>query len=241
MLKIEDLSVKIEEKRVLNHINLCIGKNERHVIFGPNGAGKSSLLMTIMGYPRYKVVQGRILFKDMDITHLSLNERAKMGIGMMHQRPPTIKGLTLMRFITEVFKKEKVAQKVSEKLKLNSLLKRDINRNFSGGEIKRSELFQLFIQNPDFFMFDEPESGVDLGNVEVMGNFVNELLEENLKIKNRRRSALIITHTGFILKYVAADRGYVMMNGSLVGMGNPFQILKEIEKHGFNRCAECLI
>lgn len=90
-------------------------------------------------------------------------------------------------------------------------------------------------------MLDEPESGVDLGNVEVMGNFVNELLEENLKIKHRKRSALIITHTGFILRYVTADKGYVMVNGSLIGMGNPLQILKEIEKHGFDRCAECLI
>jgi Fe-S cluster assembly ATP-binding protein len=240
MLKIEDLSVEIEGTRILNHINLHIGKNERHVIFGPNGAGKSSLLMTIMGYPKYKVVQGRILFKDMDITHLSLDERAKMGIGMMHQRPPTIKGLTLMKLM-EVFGKEKTAQEASEKLKLNSLLNRDINCNFSGGEIKRSELFQLFIQNPDLFMLDEPESGVDLGNVEVMGNFVNELLEENLKIKHRKRSALIITHTGFILRYVTADKGYVMVNGSLIGMGNPLQILKEIEKHGFDRCAECLI
>ena len=93
MLQIEDLQVMLGEKIILEHIDLEIAPGETHVLFGPNGSGKTSLLMTIMGYPQYEVVKGKIVFKGEDITHWPINERAELGIGMSYQRPPTINGL----------------------------------------------------------------------------------------------------------------------------------------------------
>ena len=94
MLKIENLSVAVEDKQILHNINLSIQNGETHVLFGPNGAGKSTLLMAIMGFPKYRVTSGRIFFKDRDITDLSVDERARMGIGMSFQRPPVVRGVT---------------------------------------------------------------------------------------------------------------------------------------------------
>src|SRR3989339_1389964 len=99
MLQIEDLKVELADKVILKHIDLEIKPGETHVLFGPNGSGKTSLLMTIMGYPQYKVAGGRIVFKGRDITHAPINERAKLGIGMSYQRPPTINGLKTRQMV----------------------------------------------------------------------------------------------------------------------------------------------
>ncbi len=100
MLLIEDLQVELAGKRILKHIDLEIKPGETHVLFGPNGSGKTSLLMTIMGYPQYKVVAGKISFKGEDITNMPINERAMLGIGMSYQRPPTIHGLKTRQMVS---------------------------------------------------------------------------------------------------------------------------------------------
>jgi Fe-S cluster assembly ATP-binding protein len=107
MLQIEDLQVKLGDKEILKHIDLEILPGETHILFGPNGSGKTSLLMTIMGYPQYRVTGGKILFKGQDITHMSVNERARLGIGMSYQRPPTIHGVKTRQMI-EICAKEEV-------------------------------------------------------------------------------------------------------------------------------------
>src|SRR4030042_1558205 len=99
MLLIEDLRVELADRIILQHIDLEIKPGETHILFGPNGSGKTSLLMTIMGYPQYKVVAGKISFKGADITHMPINERAKLGIGMSYQRPPTIHGLKTRQMV----------------------------------------------------------------------------------------------------------------------------------------------
>jgi len=107
MLQIEDLQVKLGDKEILKHIDLEILPGETHILFGPNGSGKTSLLMTIMGYPQYRVTGGKILFKEEDITHMSVDERARLGIGMSYQRPPTIHGVKTRQMI-EICAKEEV-------------------------------------------------------------------------------------------------------------------------------------
>ena len=94
MLKVEGLSVSVEEKEIFHRINLEIKEGEVHVLFGPNGSGKTSLLMSIMGLPPYKVTEGTVLFKGEDITDLPINERARHGMGLSFQRPPTIWGIS---------------------------------------------------------------------------------------------------------------------------------------------------
>jgi len=92
MLKIEHLSVSVDDREILRDINLTIPNGEVHVLLGPNGTGKSTLISTIMGFDRYKVTSGKIIFNGKDITHMPVFDRAKLGIGVMIQRPPTIKG-----------------------------------------------------------------------------------------------------------------------------------------------------
>ncbi|MDD3428344.1 MAG: ABC transporter ATP-binding protein, partial [Caldisericia bacterium] len=126
----------------------------------------------------------------------------------------------------------------SENLNLKEHLKRDINDGFSGGEIKRSELLQILCQNPSLVLLDEPESGVDLDNLSVIGELINELLEKD-KVKGRIRSGLIVTHLGYILNFVNSDKGHVLMDGKIICSGNPRDLFEEIKKHGFERCKEC--
>ncbi|MBN1829868.1 MAG: ABC transporter ATP-binding protein [Deltaproteobacteria bacterium] len=249
MLIIEDLQVKLADKVILKHIDLEIRPGETHILFGPNGSGKTSLLMTIMGYPQYRVTAGKICFKGEDITNRSINDRAAMGIGMSYQRPPSIHGLKTSQMIRLCGKNGMNVEELAEKVNFTSFLERDINVGFSGGEIKRSELLQLMAQDPDLLLFDEPESGVDLENIVLIGNTISELLQRHMKPtgdqtvkevnKSRTRMGLIITHTGFILDYVSADRGQVLYDGILACKANPVEIFKQIKQQGYEECVRC--
>jgi Fe-S cluster assembly ATP-binding protein len=115
-----------------------------------------------------------------------------------------------------------------------------VNLGFSGGELKRSELIQLLAQNPDFLIFDEPESGVDLENIKIIGKTISTLLDKEKNIRDRKKAGLIITHTGGILDYVEVDKGYVLFDGKIICEGNPNEILRNIKENGFKGCEECL-
>lgn len=264
MLLIEDLQVKLGNKKILRNVDLEILPGETHILFGPNGSGKTSLLMTIMGYPQYKVTGGKIMFKGENITHMTIDERARLGIGMSYQRPPSIQGLKTRRMIEACSHNHIDVDALAGKVNFTDFLDRDINVGFSGGEIKRSELLQLMAQNPDLVLFDEPESGVDLENISLIGNTINALLErrpddepckaakqcetvnvptpfKTVKkiVETRSKMGLIITHTGFILDYVTADKGLVLYNGVVAGKGHPLEIFKQIRKVGYRECARC--
>lgn len=250
MLRIENLRVKIGEREVLSQIDLEIKTGETHILFGPNGSGKTSLLMTIMGYPQYKATTGKIIFKDVDITYLPIDERAKLGIGMSYQRPPTIHGLKTRQMVQICGTGKVDVEKLAQQLNFKDFLERDINAGFSGGEIKRSELLQLMAQNPDLLLFDEPESGVDLENITLIGNTIGALLQRDLRAdsgksllqlrKERTRMGLIITHTGFILDYVTADKGHVLYDGTLSCKSNPQEIFRCIKDCGYEECVRCV-
>jgi Fe-S cluster assembly ATP-binding protein len=239
MLRVEDLWLSLGEKQVLKGVNFSMNYGEVHMLFGPNGAGKTSFIMALMGFPKYKVDQGKIYFKGEDVTERDLHERAKLGMGISFQRPPTVRGVTLRKFI-EIVNGAGGGDimNIAEKLNLLDHLDRGLNEGFSGGEMKRSELFQLMVQRPDLVFIDEPESGVDLENIALVGDAINTLLGKD-KVKDPKRSAVIITHTGYILDYVNPDKGYIIVDGKLVCGGNPRDILREIKSHGYRRCAEC--
>jgi Fe-S cluster assembly ATP-binding protein len=212
-------------------------------MFGPNGGGKTSLLMTIMGFPRYRVTKGKILFKGSDITNLSLDERARLGIGMSFQQPPVVRGIRTRDMVTACLKESgdvEIVEQLAEKTNLTDFLDRDINHGFSGGEIKRSELLQLLAQAPELSLLDEPESGVDLENIALIGQLINDLLQKVHPIRQRTQSGLIISHTGHILNYVNARTGYVMCNGMIICEGDPHDILNTIKEKGYRECVSCL-
>jgi Fe-S cluster assembly ATP-binding protein len=240
MLDVKDLYVNVGDKEVLHGINLHIDAGETHVLMGPNGSGKTTLLMTLMGFSGYKITKGKIMFNGEDVTAMHADERSKRGIGMLFQRPPTISGLKLGKLLTAI-SRDKTADipALAKSVHMGSFLERDINKGFSGGEIKRSEVLQLMIQNPGFVMLDEPESGVDLENISLIGKAIGDLLEKDKRMAKREKSGLVITHTGFILDYVDADKGHVMCDGMIKCHGNPREILKDIKQRGYKECLEC--
>jgi Fe-S cluster assembly ATP-binding protein len=244
MIDIRKLSVSVEGKRILTDVNLHIGRGETIVLFGPNGSGKTSFLKTIMGIPQYKVESGNIIYRGEEITKRSIDERARLGIGIVFQHPPAVRGVRLkdmLRICMEksgTFKEERINE-AAEKLNFTDFLDRDVNLGFSGGEIKRSELLQLLAQNPEFVMLDEPDSGVDLVNINLVGRVINELLEKDKRVDKRTKGGLIITHAGYILDYVNADRAYVMLNGTVRCSGNPMDVLEDIRAKGYEECVRC--
>lgn len=248
MLNIEHLTVEVDNKRILNDVNIFIGEGETHALFGPNGSGKTSLLFTIAGVPKYRVKSGKIVFKGKDMTDAPMDERAKLGIGIMFQHPPVLRGVKLMDMVRISMERTNGGKKVTDeevkalakKLNLDNFLARDVNLGFSGGEIKLSELLQLLAQRPDLVMLDEPDSGVDLVNIGLVGNTINELLQKDKKTVHRTKSGLIITHFGNILDYVKADKAYVMMKGTVLCQGNPVELLEDIRHRGYSECLACL-
>lgn len=247
LLEITDLAVEVNGKEILNDIDLYIDKGETHVLLGPNGSGKSTLFMSILGFPKYEITRGEILFKGEDITNISTTERVKMGVGVSFQNPPAIRGVKLGDLLKiehhEMDKNENLSPEMMEivqKLKFDEkFLERDVNLGFSGGEVKRSEILQLLAQEPDFIMFDEPDSGVDIENVELLAEEINILLDKKKKPGLREKSGLLITHLGYILNFVGGDTAHVLMDGKIACSGNPAEILEDIRKEGFKGCVEC--
>jgi Fe-S cluster assembly ATP-binding protein len=242
LLEISNLEVEVEGKKILKGVNLTINEGETHVLLGPNGAGKSTLFMSILGFPNYKVTNGTIIYKDQDITKLSTHERIALGLGVTFQNPPAITGVKLKDLLTIETKKhfaelsdEEVNEKVvklGERLKLNeSFLERDVNLGFSGGEVKRSELLQLLAQQPNFIMFDEPDSGVDIENVELVSKEINTLLDHDKE--DGKKGGLLITHLGYILNFVDATHAHILKDGKIVRTGKPKEIMEDIRTSGF--------
>lgn len=233
MLKIVDLHARAGEREILKGVNLTVNEGETCVLFGPNGSGKSTLMATIMGYSTIEVTSGQILYKGVDITRMTVDERAKMGIGMMMQRPPNIFGVKLGDLIKATSENGDEILKDAGSFKMDSFLDREVNVGFSGGEIKRSELLQLTAQKPELILLDEPESGVDLEIIDLIGNKTRDLLNYGKNEVGRHVSSLVITHTGQILNYIEADTAYIMRSGRIVSQGKPMEFLKDIRENGY--------
>lgn len=245
MLDIIDLHVEAGGREIVKGVSFSVAEGETCVLFGPNGSGKSTLLAAIMGYSTCKITQGKIIFKGVDITNMPVDERAKLGIGMMMQRPPNITGVKLGDLIKASSKNgDEILEKAPD-FRMDNFLGRDVNVGFSGGEIKRSELLQLTAQSPDFILLDEPESGVDLESIKLIGEKVHDLLYSTntkgscSKCGKRHVSSLVITHTGQILDYIGADKGYILQDGLIRCSGRPVDILNDIRENGYKECISC--
>ncbi|MCD8174735.1 MAG: ABC transporter ATP-binding protein [Phascolarctobacterium sp.] len=254
MLHVENLSVAIGGKQILKNIDLHIAPGEVHVLFGPNGIGKSTLIGTIMGFERYEILEGKIIFKGQDITHVPCYECARLGLGVMIQRPPTIRGLSLRQMLGICGASENEIEDTAGWMGLSESLNRSVNEGFSGGELKRSELLQLMAQKPDLLLLDEPESGVDVENIALVGRATNYILQSgtcsgvgcdnpccNPNTKNpldvSKRSGLIITHLGHILKYVPASHAHILYKGTMTcPVGDPLEVLNCISRSGYETC-----
>ncbi|MDF0543907.1 ABC transporter ATP-binding protein [Sphingobium sp. H39-3-25] len=232
LLEIRDLNVSADGLPVLHGVNLTIPAGETHVLFGPNGSGKSSLLATIMGLAPYRVTSGEIWFKGRRIDALPVDQRAQMGLGMSFQRPPALEGVTVEAF-TAAIGSTALLETEASALDFGGFAERDVNVGFSGGEIKRWEILKLFLKRPDLCLFDEPESGVDLEHIAAVGKAIDRLLGADTPA-DPQRTALVITHTGFILDYIHADVGHLMVDGRIVGSEEPRTLFRHIKAHGYS-------
>ena len=231
MLKIESLSVKVREKNILEKVNLKIENGEIHALLGPNASGKSTLAYAIMGFPEYKVVSGKILFEGKDITNLPIEERAKLGITLAFQNPPSIKGVTLSALLKTVSKQTFNVKDFP--MSLSEILEREINVGYSGGERKFSELLQIISLKPSFVIFDEFDAGLDIINLEKLTSIIQDKLIRN------NVSILVITHRGNILQFLEPDVAHVMLKGKIVcTMDDWRKMWKTIRRHGYEKCKE---
>ena len=241
MLEINNLSVKVIDKddNILNKLNLSIGEGEIHAIMGPNGTGKSTLAKTIMGHYQYEVINGKILFEGKDITKLSVDERAKLGIFISMQDPTVIDGVSNSEFIrtavnevrgekTSLFEFINNMESNMKELDLDeALTHRYLNKDFSGGEKKKNEILQLKMLKPKFIILDELDSGLDIDSLRVVCKNINSYIKDNPKT-----SLLIITHYHRILSYIKPDYVHILKDGNIKKTGD-YKLVEEIEKNGY--------
>ena len=207
---------------------------------GPNGAGKSSLGNTLMGNPIYHVTSGNIFFKNQDITDLSTDKRAKLGMFMSFQNPLEVPGISLETFIrsaiqqrtgehVKLFQFQKELKACMELLNIDfDYAKRDLNVGFSGGERKKSEILQLLMLKPDFAILDETDSGLDVDAVHVVSKGIEEYQ------KTVGGSLLIITHNAKILESLKVNHTHVIVKGHIVHSDDG-SLVEEINKNGFEK------
>jgi Fe-S cluster assembly ATP-binding protein len=238
LLTVKDLNVRVEDKEILNDVNITIGEGETHVLMGPNGTGKSTLGYALMGSPKYEITGGSIVFEGKDITGESVNERAKSGLFLSFQNPIEVPGVSLSSFIRSALE-QRSGQRIKlwefkKKLKATMELlnmdeeyaDRDLNVGFSGGEKKKAEILQLLMLEPKLAILDETDSGLDVDAVKTVSAGISEYQ------KRCNGSLLIITHSTRILESLKVDKTHVMVDGSIVKTGGP-GLVDEINEHGF--------
>ena len=243
ILEIKNLkaSVTETEEKILNGLNLSIGKGETHAIMGPNGGGKSTLVNVIAGKDSYNVDSGEIDFFSENLIEMEVDERAKKGIFMAFQYPSEIPGVRPWQFIKAsvdakrkfLGEKELSVREFSkiydENIKIvgmnEDLMKRSLNEGFSGGEKKRNEVFQMLMLEPQLALLDETDSGLDVDALKSVGDVVN-------RMRNDERSFLIVTHYQRLLDHIKPDHVHVLVKGKIVESGG-YELVKKIEENGY--------
>lgn len=240
LLKVEGLSVDVDDQEILHGIDLSIKKGETHVLMGPNGAGKSTLGNALMGNPKYKITNGSIFFDGKDILQDTTDQRARDGMFLSFQNPLEVPGISLGNFIRNAleqrtkkrirlwdFKKE--MKKAMEVLQMDeSYAGRDLNVGFSGGEKKKAEILQLLMLKPSFAILDETDSGLDVDAVRTVSKGIEEYQ------KNKNGALLIITHSTRILESLHVDQTHVLVDGKIAASGDA-SMVEEINEHGFEQ------
>ena len=245
MLAIKDLKVEIDNKKILNGINLSVGGGEIHAIMGPNGSGKSTLANVITGKLSDEV-QGSVLFNGENLLELDPEERARQGIFLAFQHPieiPGVNNIYLIKAAVNAVRRHRDQSEVDaidflklvrDKMKLleidESFLYRSVNEGFSGGEKKRNEILQMIMMEPQLAILDETDSGLDIDALKIVSRGVNSLADEG-------RSTIIVTHFPRILEYIVPDYVHVLVDGKFVRSGDK-SLAHELERHGYSWVAE---
>ena len=247
-LEIEKLHVSVNGTEILKGIDLSIGLGEIHAIMGPNGSGKSTLANLIAGKPEYEVTDGTILYEGKDITNLSPDERALIGIFLSFQYPVELPGVRNRQFLKsalDAIRKHRGEQELSarefDKIYRESvakididieLMKRGVNEGFSGDEKKRNEMLQLCLLNPRLAILDETDSGLDIDALRLVAKVVNDMRSET-------NSMILVTHYQRMLSYVVPDFVHVLIDGKIIKSGKE-DLAYELEEKGYEWISEPL-
>lgn len=239
LLNIAGLTASVDEKTILQGIDLAVGAGETHVLMGPNGAGKSTMGHVIMGDPVYTVKQGTITFDGQDITNLSPDKRSRAGLFLSFQAPVEIPGVPLSSFLRaqiagrpglEMKGKEfrrRVKELAAELDMDTAYLNRELGVGFSGGEKKKVEMLQLLLLQPKLAILDETDSGLDVDALGVVSRGMDAYR------KSTDGSLVIITHNTRILEHLEVDRVHVMVNGRIVREDDA-SLIPWIDANGFD-------
>ncbi len=242
-LVVENLKVKIDSIKVIDGVSLHVPPGEVHALMGPNGSGKSTLAYAIMGREIYSIEEGRILLNGEDITELPTYERALKGLFLAMQEPPEIPGVRMSSFLIAI--KNKKMGETNDLFKLRNprflrelqellqtvglkreILSREVNKGFSGGEKKRSELLQALVVDPEILILDEPDSGLDVDGVKKVAEILRNLAEK------RGKGILLITHYTRMFSFLEPDKVSVLYKGKLVASGG-VDLARKIDEIGY--------
>ncbi|MDR0463132.1 MAG: Fe-S cluster assembly ATPase SufC [Pseudomonadales bacterium] len=241
LLKIENLTATVGDKKVLQDISLEIFKQEINVIMGPNGAGKSSLTSVLLNNPEYKVDQGKLFFDNEDVTNWSTEKRAREGLFASWQYPSEIAGISSLQLLrqslvaserlSEDFTFTEFYDQFQELVKdlglLSDMSTRDFNVGLSGGEKKRHELLQMLILKPKLAILDEIDSGLDVDGIKIVADKISDFKKTNVD-----SSVLIITHQLKLIEYLEPNNIYVMKDGKIEQKGD-INLARELDKKGY--------
>jgi len=243
-IEIRNLHARIEDKEILNGINLDLSSGEIHALMGPNGSGKSTLTNVIFGHPMYEVTEGEILVDGENITEMDTHERARKGLFLAFQYPVEIPGVTVGRFLkraVEIKQQHREAgvtsgstmpfvRELREAMEFMEMdqqfINRYLNEGFSGGEKKRMEVLQMLMLKPSFAIMDETDSGLDIDALKVVSKGVNRLRGPDF-------GALIITHYQRILDHIRPDYVHIMYKGRIVTSGGK-ELVTTLEEKGYD-------
>jgi len=241
MLEIKNLHARVDGKQILQGIDISVKAGEVHAIMGPNGSGKSTLAFVLAGREGYEITQGEVLFEGRNLAEMKPEERAREGIFLAFQYPVEIPGVSGMNFLKSALNGTRKYRGLSEldaieflklareKLKLlgmdEKLIQRAVNVGFSGGEKKRSEVFQMAVLEPKLAVLDETDSGLDIDALKTVANGINTL-------RSPDRAMLIITHYQRLLNYVIPDKVHVLAEGRIVRSGGK-ELALELEDKGY--------
>lgn len=242
MLTIKNLHASIEDKKILNGIDLEVKAGEVHAIMGPNGSGKSTLASVLAGREDYEVTEGEVTFGGQDLLEMSPEERAREGVFLAFQYPVEIPGVSTTNFLKTALNQVREHRgeepldavsfltRMKEKMKLveidQSLLSRSLNEGFSGGEKKRNEIFQMAMLEPRLAILDETDSGLDIDALRIVANGVN-------KLKSPDNATIVVTHYQRLLDYIVPDYVHVLYKGKIVKSGTK-ELALELEEKGYD-------
>ena len=241
MLEIKNLQVRVDDRAILNGLDLTVNAGEVHAIMGPNGSGKSTLAHVLAGKGGYEVTVGDVLFEGEDLLALRPDERAARGIFLAFQYPLEIPGVATMTFLRTAINAQrkqrgepelltpefmKRVRDAAARLDINQdMLRRGVNVGFSGGEKKRNEILQMALLEPRLCVLDETDSGLDIDALKIVADGVNRLRAPG-------RAMVVITHYQRLLDYIVPDVVHVLSRGRIVKTGGK-ELALELEAKGY--------